>query len=80
MIHNEQRTHGLPAHIQMALDGWVAEFNDLKAFKESAEKTIAELQRQIAEADAARRHAQAVSSDLVRQIRAMAASHETVME
>lgn len=68
---SEQSNHALPAHIQMALDGWVAEYKELLEFRETAQGTIDELQRQVAEADAARRHAQAVSSDLVKEKRAL---------
>lgn len=70
---SEQSNHALPAHIQMALDGWVAEYKELLAFRETAQGTIEELQRQVAEADAARRHAQEVSTKLVEDKRALEA-------
>lgn len=57
----------------MALDGWVADYKDLVSFKETAQVRIAHLERQLAEADAARRHAQAVSSELVKEKRALEA-------
>lgn len=70
---SEQSNHALPAHIQMALDGWVAEYKELLAFRETAQGTIEELQRQVAEADAARKHAQAEGTKLVEKVRALEA-------
>lgn len=71
MSEHEQRE--VPAHVKKALDEWVAHYRELLAFQETAQVRIAHLERQLAEADAARRHAQEVSSDLMKEKRELEA-------
>lgn len=69
MTTNGQHNQSIPAHIKMELDGWVVDYKDLLAYRDTAQVRIAHLERQLSESDAARRHAQEVSTELVKEKR-----------